>query len=800
MDIRNSHRQISAEELIQCIENGIYHEGTFRNRPVAREFFQKAQSMIEEAYGIDSKLCDYMAQYDYMDELGKGNYRKAILRLAKAGNLLHQFSAADIMDEFTEWIYKNKEERLNEVAIKTWEVYSYFNIPLSIEKGIAQAVLTSGDTNDFLNEIFIEPLGLPYCFGYLVESDEKRAKNTIPLKEAIPLLKELMDILEDGKTSSKTNQEKTEIVFRLRNIMKKMKELSYHGGVIKGLYEFSIAKMSNIDYTIIRGMSGIEEYEIADNIMEELSEVLKEIDDVETKIRLMAVKAIIAKKEGNDETAEKIWGLILEEEEKLALQLFVPKSEQEKLEYSRDIGELRKILVHVALFVSGVNEAYEFVLHRRTLTIDYINNKASGYEGRQVVWEMLHLEEEKGQGKDIGIEQEKYNKWFEKATDGAFSCKAEQVIGKLKDNQALLEITVAEHETKGEYYLAFVVLSNGIIPVTLGEKDEIDRCFRKIYDYMVEYSANRYSKKRIQELEEYRQIFIEVLMLLGDVIPSKVRELMVVPEGEIAKLPFELLPCFQWYDRYMCEDYKITYLNTGRELIPERSQKLADGYTVIGAPSFSPNSNFPELPASKYEVDYVGRILGISPLTGKEARVKYLEKPARLIHISTHSFRLEKEEGVLVNPMEQSILVFADGDQISAKEIAELNLKGTELTVLSVCNDGKDDIIYNEGGIGIRRAFIQAGVRYLVMSLWKADDVGGSLFMVCFYHYYVEEKKSILYALNQARLYLRESTVEMIRKGPYASEVIKEALSECNNEDKPYSHPYYWAGYILIGC
>ena len=72
--------------------------------------------------------------------------------------------------------------------------------------------------------------------------------------------------------------------------------------------------------------------------------------------------------------------------------------------------------------------------------------------------------------------------------------------------------------------------------------------------------------------------------------------------------------------------------------------------------------------------------------------------------------------------------------------------------------------------------------------------------MVCFYHYYVEEKKSILYALNQARLYLRESTVEMIRKGPYASEVIKEALSECNNEDKPYSHPYYWAGYILIGC
>src|SRR5205807_536704 len=88
------------------------------------------------------------------------------------------------------------------------------------------------------------------------------------------------------------------------------------------------------------------------------------------------------------------------------------------------------------------------------------------------------------------------------------------------------------------------------------------------------------------------------------------------------------------------------------------------------------------------------------------------------------------------NPLLRSGIVLADANAVSdkdaarpvedgwvtAEEIALLNLRGTELVVLSACQTGLGDVKSGEGVFGLRRAFLLAGARSLVTSLFEVPD------------------------------------------------------------------------------
>lgn len=216
-------------------------------------------------------------------------------------------------------------------------------------------------------------------------------------------------------------------------------------------------------------------------------------------------------------------------------------------------------------------------------------------------------------------------------------------------------------------------------------------------------------------------------------------------------------------------------------------------------------NGFDYLPGTKKEISVINSLLPLSKqLKGKEATETAFKalsgRSPSIIHIATHGFffpKIEKEEienGIIKNnktyvysedPLLRSGLLFANANYawengnnpfeeddgiLTALEISALDLKKTDLVILSACETGLGDIEGSEGVYGLQRAFKMAGVKNLIMSLWEVPDVETSEFMVNFYE---QLKKS-----NNIETSFRQTQKFMKNKYP--------------------QDPYKWAAFVLI--
>src|SRR5262249_13593553 len=94
----------------------------------------------------------------------------------------------------------------------------------------------------------------------------------------------------------------------------------------------------------------------------------------------------------------------------------------------------------------------------------------------------------------------------------------------------------------------------------------------------------------------------------------------------------------------------------------------------------------------------------------------------------------------------------ADRGYLTAEEVAGLDLRGTELVVLSACATSLGKTVGGEGLLGLQRAFQAAGARTLVASLWSVDDAATSVLIEEFYAHLWQKQLSKLEALRQAQL------------------------------------------------
>lgn len=111
----------------------------------------------------------------------------------------------------------------------------------------------------------------------------------------------------------------------------------------------------------------------------------------------------------------------------------------------------------------------------------------------------------------------------------------------------------------------------------------------------------------------------------------------------------------------------------------------------------------------------------------------------------------------------------AGNGMLTAEEVTGLDLAGTELVVLSACETGLGDIQPGEGVFGLRRAFVLAGARTLVMSLWKVPDDATRDLMEDFYRT-LRDGRPRAEALRDAQLRQRDRDPSPLAWAAFISE------------------------------
>ncbi|HBL61789.1 MAG TPA: hypothetical protein DDZ80_26255, partial [Cyanobacteria bacterium UBA8803] len=121
-----------------------------------------------------------------------------------------------------------------------------------------------------------------------------------------------------------------------------------------------------------------------------------------------------------------------------------------------------------------------------------------------------------------------------------------------------------------------------------------------------------------------------------------------------------------------------------------------------------------------------------------------------------------------------------------------------QLLVLSACETALGN---EKAEMGFAGLAVQAGVKSALASLWQVDDLGTLTLMTEFYHQLSIEKVSIkAEALRQAQIAMLRSQVRVesgqITRGGIN---IKLPQAAATWPDRDLSHPYYWAGFTIIG-
>ncbi len=284
----------------------------------------------------------------------------------------------------------------------------------------------------------------------------------------------------------------------------------------------------------------------------------------------------------------------------------------------------------------------------------------------------------------------------------------------------------------------------------------------------------------IKYIEEFN-IFIEekksnnsILILLKNyLIPKEVRldrEFVVIPDGAISQIPFEILIGSD--EKYLLENHNIFYQfsirDKSRKVSLKNSNILIFSPQYFGYKSKVANASRGELSPLVFvdtETQFIHSLFPNSILSNAESRNSLIRKldGKQLFHFAGHA----------VAKGENSFLAIGNSDSLKLQDITHLNMN-LDMAVLSACETGLGDWDAGEGVKSIGRAFHEAGCMSSMISLWSANDQSTSQLMSSFYSF--------------------------IKEGDGAAKALKEAkLKLLQGPQIELRHPYYWSGFILYG-
>ena len=242
-------------------------------------------------------------------------------------------------------------------------------------------------------------------------------------------------------------------------------------------------------------------------------------------------------------------------------------------------------------------------------------------------------------------------------------------------------------------------------------------------------------------------------------------EIIIVPDRNLYRVPFAAL--LDKKGKYLSENFRIRIIPslTTLKLIQDSPADYHSqtGALIVGDPDVGDviyngrlNRNFVSLPGARKEAEMIGRLLGVSPLLGKEAtKQAVLQRidSVSLIHFAAHG-NAERGEIALSPPRSTNEIPQEDDYLLKMSDISKVQLRA-KLVVLSCCHSARGQI-RAEGAVGIARAFLGSGARSVLVALWALEDSATEQFMSRFYHHLVRGE-SASDSLHKAMNWMREN-------------------------------------------
>jgi CHAT domain-containing protein len=288
--------------------------------------------------------------------------------------------------------------------------------------------------------------------------------------------------------------------------------------------------------------------------------------------------------------------------------------------------------------------------------------------------------------------------------------------------------------------------------------------------------------------------------LEADLKKANIQTIIYAPDGQLRYIPLGALNDGQ---KWAIESYQINYVTAFglTSLKPQPTQTpriLAGAYNNSQLTSVTVNQKqfqFGPIPAALPEVkNLAAKFPQTTLLLDKDFNRKAIS-PDRMnqygiVHLATH--------GKLVDGSpEDSFVLLNNGEYVTLREIKDWKLPNVVLVVLSACQTALGEKL-GSGieiiGLGYQLQVAQA--RASIASLWEVSDDGTNSLMSLFYEQLQKGTRSSTQALAEAQrtMIQKAKTVEgSDRRGSI------KVVQPVDKNQPPFSHPYYWAPFILIG-
>ena len=218
-------------------------------------------------------------------------------------------------------------------------------------------------------------------------------------------------------------------------------------------------------------------------------------------------------------------------------------------------------------------------------------------------------------------------------------------------------------------------------------------------------------------------------------IKKDTRRLFLSPDNILSHINLEYLDSI--HGEKWADGYEVHRFSSTKELCRRRPQRHLSSAILFGGANYS-GQKFAKLPEGLDEVIEVRNILlehGLGKVdlyvkdrVSKASFLAMSGKAPSIIHFAGHGYYdRQMEDG-----MKGSMLIVSEDESITAEEIAEMNLHGCELVVLNACYTGLGKAL-DDGIYGLQRAFKQAGVRSILMTVGSINDDISSALLQSFY-------------------------------------------------------------------